>query len=340
MFAILQVSKFNRAAVPIPNDVEKREWIDVSNINPYLVNLYRPCLIAIVAFDRNNYPHIAGCAFTVGVNGEYAIALSAKHVFTGAGGFQRPARHAPSAVFFNEKSLLPSLSENELRGCWMGSESADFLFTRFMGVNDNLDIASAIFEAQREFKDEFKPSTVLIDANEPVVGDVVHMISLDKFSISNYSPQTNISGTGWSFSLNRRVSIRVGTVTAVYPKGHRQHKFPCFSTSIPADPGMSGGMVFVPADGKPISICGVVSSDFSCDEARTNQSICGESLVASAWPSLSLPLPEMFQSKSATTSIYDLMNQGRLPEAVGIDKVFYQQTGEDSATIVNYNKKA
>lgn len=323
--------------MPIPNDILRREWIDASNYNPHLVNLYRPSLIAILAFDRNHYPSIAGSAFVIGSDGEYAFALTAKHVFTGAASFQRPAKHAPSAIFFDEKSLLPSVKENELRGCWMGSEIADLLFTRHLGLNNSFDIACAIFEAQKEVKEKFKPSSVLIDTNEPSVGDVVHMVSLDKLHISKYSPPTDISGAGFSFSLNRRVSIRVGTVTAVYPKGHRQHKFPCFSTSIPAEPGMSGGMVFIPADKKPISICGIVSSDFSTDEAKIDNSICGESLIASAWTSLSLPLPEMYQANSPLTTIFDLMKSGKMHKAVGFEKIDYQKTGEDSGRIINFN---
>lgn len=324
--------------MPIPNDILKREWIEASNNNPHLVDLYRPCLIAFLAFNRDHYPQIVGSGFIIGGVGEYALAITAKHVLTGAAAMQRPPRHVSSAFFIPENSTHPSIKESDLRACFMDSDNADLLFTRHLGFNNELDIACGIFQAQEAFKEKFKPSSVLIDAREPCVGDVIHMVTLDKLEISEYSPPTDISGAGFSFALNRRVSIRIGTVTNIYPKGHRQHKFPCFSTSIPAEPGMSGGMVFVPSDNQPISICGIVSSDFSSDESRLDQAISGESLIASAWPALCLPIPEAFHSAAAQKSIYALMQNQQLPKAVGIEFIYYQDLGNGEGRIINTYK--
>ncbi len=166
------------------------------------------------------------------------------------------------------------------------------------------------------------------------------MVSLyvDKWSISNYLPPKDITGAGYSFTLNRKVSIKVGTVTEVYPNGHRQHNFPCFSTSIPADPGMSGGMVFVPAANKPVSVCGIVSSDFSSEESLTDNTIAGESLIASAWTSLSLTLPEEYHSEAKQISIFNLMKNGFMPKAIGFEKITYEDLGEGESKIANFNK--
>lgn len=324
--------------MPIPNDTLNREWIDASNDNPHLVDLYRPCLIAFLAFDKDHFPTIVGSGFIVGAHDEFAFAITAKHVLTGAASIQRPPRHVPSAIFIPENSNLPSIKESDLRACFLTSENADLLFTRHLGFNNELDIACGIFEAQGIFKTQFKPSSVLIDARVPNIGDVVHMITLDKLLISNYSPPTNLTGAGLSFSLNRRVSIRVGTVTKVYPQGYRQHKFPCFSTSIPAEPGMSGGMVFIPEDNKPISICGIVSSDFSIEESRTDNTISGESLIASAWPALSLPLPESYYADATLKSIYDFMKDGRMSKAIGFEYLEYQAFENGEGRITNYYK--
>lgn len=328
--------------MPIPNDGLKREWIDASNNNPELVKLYRPCLIAFLAFNRDHVPSIAGSGFIIGAQGEYAIAITAKHVLTeGALNIQRPKpRHAASAIsmFIPKSSTTPSLKESELRACWMGEDNADLLFTRYAGYNDSSDIACTIFEAQPQFKKNFKPSNVLLDANEPSKGDVVHMISLDKFEISNYSPPTHISGSGYSFSMNRRVSIRVGTVTEVYPKGHRHYDWPCFTTSIPAEPGMSGGMVFVPRDNKSISICGIVSADASTEEARANNALCGESIISSAWMALGLQAPQIFQHNPPLKSIYELMKNGQIFPALGIENISYIELEDGDGIITNHKK--
>lgn len=323
--------------MPIPDDDLKREWIDASNNNPNYVDLYRPCVIAFLAFNRDHIPFIAGSGFIIGISEKYTVALTAKHVLTeGVLNIQHPlARHAPSALFVPKSSTIPSIEESKLRVCWMGSNNADLLFTRHIGYNDSLDVACAIFEAQPEIEESFKPSNVVLNANEPSKGDVIHMISLDKLEISDYSPPTDISGAGLSFSLNRRVSIRVGTVTDIYPQGYRQYKWPCFTTSIPAEPGMSGGMVFVAKDNQPISICGIVSADASTDEARADNAVCGESIIASAWTALSLPIPEILQSNSPLTSIYDLMKKGLIHPAIGLENINFIDHGEGNGSIVN-----
>lgn len=323
--------------MPIPGDTLNREWVDASNNNPESVEMYRPCLIAFLAFSHGHVPSIAGSGFIVGHSEDFAIALTAKHVLTeGALEIQRPySRHAPSALFVPTSARRPSIDENKLRASWMSAKSSDLLFTRHIAYNDTLDIACAVFEPQATFKKIFKPTSILLDANEPSVGDVVHMVSLDGLEISDYSPPTDISGAGYSFIMGRRVSIRVGTVTGIYPKGYRQYKWPCFTTSIPAEPGMSGGMVYVVRDSGPISVCGIVSADNSTDEARMNNALCGESVIASAWAALCLPIPKETGVNPSMQSIYDKMKLNHMPAAIGIENIFYIDRGNGEGTIVN-----
>jgi hypothetical protein len=325
--------------MPIPGDSLNREWVDASSHNPTFVDEYRPCLIAFLAFDHGHVPRIAGSGFIIGHSEDLAIALTAKHVLTeGVLGIQRPSpRHAPSALFVPTSATMPSIDESRLRACWMGSEIADLLFTRHIAYNDTLDIACAIFEPQGFYKKEFKPASILLDTNEPSLGDVVHMISLDGLEISNYSPPTDISGAGFAFSISRRVSIRVGTVTGVYPQGFRQYKWPCFTTSIPAEPGMSGGMVSV-RNREPVSICGIVSADNSSEESRTNNALCGESVIASAWAALSMNVPKVIDVNPPMQSIYEMMKLNQMPAAIGIENIIYIDRGYGDGTIGNRNR--
>lgn len=310
--------------MPIPFDSQKREWLDASNNNPEHVNMFRPCMIAYLGFDYNHIPVISGSGFIIGISNNYAVALTAKHVLTeGVLYTQRPIRHAPSALFIPDSSTKPSIDESKLRVIWMGNDTADLLFVRHVGYNDSLDIACTILETQQNLKGRFKPSNVLLNACEPKKGDVVHMITLDKLEISNYSPPKHKSGAGFSFSINRRVSIRVGTVTEVYPNGYRQFKWPCFTTSIPAEPGMSGGMVYIASDNGQISICGIVSADVSVEDAKNDNLISGESVIASAWAALSLPMPTFSNDIESSSSIYELMNNGQIHPANGLENIAY-----------------
>lgn len=324
--------------MPIPGDTLKREWVEAANQNPKFVEEYRPCLIAFLAFDQGHAPSIAGSGFIIGRGDGFAIALTAKHVLTeGVIGIQRPSpRHASSALFLPPSATMPSIGERKLRAFWMGSGGSDLLFTRHISYNETLDIACAIFEPQDSYKNIFQPASILLDANVPSVGDVVHMVSLDGLEISNYSPPIDISGAGGAFSMGSRVSIRVGTVTAVYPNGYRQYKWPCFTTSIPAEPGMSGGMVYVQNSG-PTSICGIVCADNSSEEARKNNSLCGESVIASAWTAFCMNVPKVIDVNPPMHTIYEMMKLNWLPAARGIENISCIDRGNGDGTISRKN---
>lgn len=321
--------------IPISIDALKREWVEVSSNNPKSVEKFRSCLITLLAFDHGHVPSIAGSGFIIGINGDYAFAITAKHVFKSALKIQRPhPRYAPSALqeFVPFSATSPSIDESKLRACWVGSGNAYMLLTRHISYNENLDIGCAVLEPQDENKKTFKPTSVLLDAKEPSVGDVVHMISLSGHEISNYFSPTDISGAGFPFLFNCHVSLRVGTVTGIYPQGYRQYKWPCFTTSIPAMPGMSGGMVTV-RNRVPVGACGIVCADNSSDEARKDNALCGESVIALAWTALSINVPKVIDVNPPMQTLYEMMKLNQLPSAIGIDNVPYIDRGNGEGAI-------
>jgi len=280
--------------MPIPNDPENRHWVDISSANPERVDDFRPCLVGFLAHDYDHKPDIAGTGFVIGAGTDFAIVITAKHVVTeGVLNIQRPVpRHAPSALFVPASSKIPSLNEEKLRTFWVGSKSTDMLFVRHLSYHDSEDIACSIVAPQKSYATQFKPRPIPLDTIRPAVGDVVHMVSQSRMKISDRSPPIGVKGTGQRFIVHRNVSIRVGTVTAIYPQGFRQYPWQCFTTSIPAEPGMSGGFVYLPRDGAQIAACGIVCADNSIAEAYTDYSVCGESVIACAWVALSLLVPK------------------------------------------------
>ena len=305
--------------MPIPSDPLSRWWVDVSSANPAIVDGLRPSLVAFLAFDHGHVPRLAGTGFVIAGGSDLAIVISAKHVLSeGVLNIQQPVpRHSPSALFVPASSKTPSLHAAKLRALWMGSESADLLHTRHFSYNDTLDIACCIFAPQEEYTTRFKPTAIPLDTARPSIGDVVHMVSLDGMTISDYSPSTNVTGSGETFSIHRRVSIRVGTVTGVYPQEFLHYRWPCFTTSIPAEPGMSGGFVYLPRDGMAVAACGIVCADRSSIEARTDYLLCGESVIACAWPALCLPVPKFAEPDSPMRTLYDMMRAGDMTIAAG-----------------------
>jgi hypothetical protein len=129
----------------------------------------------------------------------------------------------------------------------------------------------------------------------------------------------------------------MGTVTRICPKGYRQYKWPCFTTSIPATPGMSGGMVIVCGRAK-LGVCGIVCADNSPEEARKgDHNVTGESIIASAWGALSMHIPKdpprIINPKAPTLTLYEMMQRNVLPSAIGIENISYRDRGNGEGTI-------
>jgi hypothetical protein len=82
-------------------------------------------------------------------------------------------------------------------------------------------------------------------------------------------------------------------------------------------------------------VCGIVSADASSEEARVNEKLSGESIIASAWTGLSLPFPEMLSSNPPMTSIYELMKKNYWPQAIGFENIKFVDVGDENGTISN-----
>ncbi|HXQ71785.1 MAG TPA: trypsin-like peptidase domain-containing protein [Pyrinomonadaceae bacterium] len=307
--------------MPIPDDHLQRWWVEVATENPHLVDQFRPVLLAFLAFGPGRKASLAGTGFIIAGNLESALVITAKHVLTeGVGRAQTPwTSHAPTALFVKSGVPMLTLDPKKLKLVWAGSHHAEMLNAGHVGYNDTLDVACCVVTPQEGELLGFQPSTVPIDIEVPLVGERVHMVSLSGMTINERVPPTAPSGGGHALEIKRGVSIRIGVVTGVYPGGLRHYRWPCFTTSIPAEPGMSGGFVTRPRDGKTVAACGIVCADSSADEARTNYLQCGESIIACAWPSLGLRVPEVMSSDPATPTLtlYEMMRAGRMDTAIG-----------------------
>ena len=80
---------------------------------------------------------------------------------------------------------------------------------------------------------------------------------------------------------------------------------------------MSGGFVYIPREGEKVAACGIVCTDFSPLEATNNFLLCGESVIACAWPALSLPIPQRYSNDSPKITLLELMKSGAMEPAVG-----------------------
>ena len=306
--------------MPIPHDSEQRWWVEAAGANPGWVDSFRPTLVTFLAFDKDRNPQPIGTGFIVAAESKFALVISAKHIFAeGVLRAQRPMPgHAPSALFVHRQDRIPSIDPNRLKVMWMGNADVAMLNAVYVNYNDTLDVASCIVVPQEEGSLTQRVS-IPLDSDEPSVGDVVHMVAMEEMKVEELSPPEGFDGKGQKISVSRRVSIRAGVVTAVYPKGFRQYKWPCFTTSIPAKSGMSGGFVYFPREGVTIAACGIVCADNSTDEAHGDFLQCGESVVASAWSALSLrmPLAVPHHPDTPTYTLFEMIRRGHVPQPLG-----------------------
>lgn len=322
----------------IPHDPLHRWWVDVSDANPTEVDRLRPSLVAFLAFGPNREPALAGTGFVIAANPEMALVISAKHVFVeGVMRVQTPVpRHAPSSLFVARSAVQPSLNPEKLKAILLNTDGGTMLNTHLVDYNDSLDTTCALLMPQPGEKIALSTPAIPLDAMLPALGQVVHMVSLGEMRVIKSATPQDASGRGQGLIIYRRVCIRVGVVTGGYPNGLRHYRWPCFTTSIPAEPGMSGGYVNIPIPGRTVAACGIVCADNSEPEARTNFSKCGESIIACAWPSLCHRLPMIVPSSPLTPhlSLYEMMGAGNIPPAIGgIDKISYKDLGNGESLI-------
>lgn len=324
-------------SMSIPDDPEKRWWVEAAESNPGLVDSFRSVLVAFLAFDRDKTPYVAGTGFIVAAASQFVLVVSAKHVFSeGVLRAQRPTPgHAPSAMFVHPRDRIPSIEPDRLKVMWRSSVTAAMLNAVHNNYNHAFDIASCILVLQQT--ELITPRVAIpLDIDEPSVGAVVHMVSLDGLQVEEATPPQDSDGKGQIISTTCRVSIRVGVVTAIYPKGFRQYRWPCFTTSIPAEPGMSGGFVYFPRGGVKIAACGVVCADNSMNEARHDFSQCGESVIALAWPALSLRLPLKLPSEQTDPghTLHEMIHLGHVPPPLGdLNRIRLLETGDGECII-------
>ena len=303
--------------MPLSNDPLNRKWLDLTSTNPHLVNDFRPTLVTFMGWDRSKRAKAMGTGFLVGGDKHRAIVFTAKHVLHGARDFQRPVPlSATSALPEFRIERRVSIEPSDLQALWMGQEDPLMMKVVYVVYPEKLDIAFCVLISENP--DKFSPAHLPLDLQTPSIGDTVHMVSCWQNKVSESVPPQKPDGFGHILNIERGVNIRIGNVTGVYEAGLRQYNFPCFTTSIPAEPGMSGGLVYLPKDGNTVAACGIVCGDNPTtemeDKVRKSQLKSGESVIACTWPALGLTVPKGIPCDEAIPkkTFYDLIKAGEM----------------------------
>ena len=321
-----------------------RFWVEWSDANPELVQLFHAALVCFLAFDSQRVPRMIGTGFIVDASRDWAVIVTAKHVLgRGVSDAQNPdPRHAPSAIFLPENLGIPSLDPKRLRAIWRGRNKDQVLALNIChaSYNEALDLAVCIAIPQTGDERKIEPASIVIDAGTPAVGEQVFMVSIDELGVDETCPPNGSGNRHQELQISRRTNIRSGVVTGRYEAGYRQYKWPCFTTSIPAKAGMSGGLVGLWRPGQTVAACGVVCADNSTKESHSSYLECGESVVGCLWPVLALQLPDQIPIPAGTVlkTIYEKMVSGHLTKALDLERVVVRHL-EDGGSQVQYHEK-
>lgn len=321
----------------LPNDSLGRWWIEaIDNPDDPFWRGMRSAMVAFMSSGKDNIQQINGTGFFIDAGKDLGFLITAKHVLDGVYRTQTPhPRFAPSALefFVPASAKAPSLEPTKLKALWMG-ESPVALNVIYANFSESIDIASCILITQSD-EEHFIPASIPITLRMPKVGEVVHMITQGLKQPTHHADQLE-DGEKFVVSVDRQVVLRIGVVTGVYQEGYRQYKWPCFTTSIPAAPGMSGGLVTIPTEGGTVAACGVVCADNSPLEAADSFLVQGESVIGCMWPALTLRAPERVPVTAgvAQPTLYEWMQQGRIKlEGGGLDQIDIRDLGNGDMTI-------
>lgn len=310
---------------PIPIKIlgEEKYWMEIASSMPDLAHWLHARMVCVLAFNDDlifDRETTVGNGFVIaeGMNGDYALVITAKHVLEGAKRIQTPhARYASSSPFVPPSYLAPSIEQRKLKIAWSAGEKQALLRIVHATYNDATDHALCIVEP-RESKvptgESFEPKNVSLDLGVPAVGDQVLMASLVNTALVETVPPSDRTLLDQQAEFESAISLRLGVVTGVYLNGYNQYRWPCFTTSIPGRAGMSGCLVGRYVKGELFKVCGVLCADLDpCKPEEEDFTKCGTSLIGCTWSALQLRLPEKIQAThdKPNPTLLHLMKEGK-----------------------------
>lgn len=239
-------------------------------------------LVSLVAFDPAGNVVALGSGFIVVAEKTRAIGVTAAHVLWDAAHkaqHPNPRSHPSTPDFFRPDFEVVYVGPNRLRAVFMDADKAALPSVSAVVWDKKADVAFFWLHSGDDVADaaEFQMNLPITD-RLPSVGQIVGVLGYADMSAQSEDSGAHIK----SFSIGRRLVLRVGRVVAHHPEGHWLCRGPCIETTIPVFPGMSGGAAFiVPRETGPIEAFGVVSADPEAPiEVKQNRWTPGASIIA------------------------------------------------------------
>ena len=276
----------------IPNDPLGRQWAQAALDRSHRARTgFDKVLLSLIVWGPDRRAKLLGTGFIVAPFGRQALAVSAAHNFDHAARVQTPwsVSHPTTLPEFTLSNAVP-LDCRSLRAVYSADDTVEAAMIRQVSAVPEVDIAIFAIELRDEAVGAPFTHRIDIDSRVPTPGQEIVTLGYRGMEVLRDEPKEEDTRV---LSFRIQPVLRRGVVTRVHPQGDRM-RWPSFETTVPVEAGMSGGPVlWYDPDckaGAPVSACGMISRDFSCDEATMSCQIAGCSTIAMLWPALGLPL--------------------------------------------------
>jgi hypothetical protein len=258
------------------------KWNEAVLQEPDRVELDRG-LVSILAFRPDRSPELIGTAFISGSYGSHAVAISAAHNFhigVRAAQNPNPLYHPTTLREFLPNAEEIDLDRRNLRALYRNGDRWELCIISSLVLDRASDLAILTLHAQDAADNSLFNTHCKFGHVNPRIGDIVGVLGYaDMGTLKEYR-----QGDFETATVQRRVVLRAGRVTAIHPDGHVLCRGACVETTIPVFGGMSGGPAYlVPEPGASIVPFGFISHDPNPDESigeKNDRSQAGSSIIS------------------------------------------------------------
>jgi hypothetical protein len=266
----------------LPNDEQNRSWTEIQLPKDH--SKEQRVIGSLITLDtQDDSISILGNVFIIRAQDDTAICIGASHSFEKAKYIQESRKAignnliAPDFRFKGPEYIDTS----KIKAFFLIDGKPIVCDVGQLNYVANYDVAVFSVHAPEEQKIFRWQSAV--DLSVPIIGEQVAIFANNIAVLSSANRMSQIS---------QRLSYRIGVITQVEMGfGQMPGQSFYFQTTIPMTAGMSGAPVIrKPRPGQPMIVRGVVSSDFSPNEAFSSFWVPGSSTASMIWPAMGLAL--------------------------------------------------
>lgn len=281
----------------------KDKWLR-AKVPDYILHGILGSLCQIVYRRKNGTDEPVGTAFVICGSEKGILCATATHVFTQIASWEND--HLASMAGRKRSDLSSAIAEKRIGIVLTDTKSHIIapVITAYGSVECDILYFFVEYEPEKRLPPILKK--IAINTDLPEEGQEVIAVAFHRSKSEKSRTQRTYSHT---------LDLRKGSVSKVFRKGHNLIKGPCFQTSIPFAPGMSGGAILMyPSDDTPLAACGVISCDISEPDSQSDGSP-GLSFAALFWPTLALGFKTNIDGvDQGWMSLMDYIELGRITD--------------------------